>query len=229
MFGSTLPAVLVALFSMHEPSKSTQIFVVFGKPGSGKSTVANAAIELLSRSPLSEADAIRPVGLDLDVCVPQWMRDNFAKGIYPSLNQREEFAASCCDYVDQALQQATTKMPIGNSRIAAVVSFSFVNEDIRYNFRTRFSESQWVLVDTSEDEAQRRIEQRQGHFYKGKALHKEVSNESEQPNDVDNKEWDFAPVTFPHTILDGKKPIGENAAEIAKLIRRAFYISNLFR
>ena len=29
---------------------------------------------------MSTSGSLRPVGLDLDVCVPQWMRDNFAKG-----------------------------------------------------------------------------------------------------------------------------------------------------
>jgi energy-coupling factor transporter ATP-binding protein EcfA2 len=54
-----------------------KFFVVFGRPGSGKSTIADAAAELLKE----EGRSILRV--DLDECVPQWMRDNFSHGIYP--------------------------------------------------------------------------------------------------------------------------------------------------
>ena len=235
----SLPKLLFALLAMREPSKTRHIplFVVFGIPGSGKSTVASKAIDMLVEAKQSSsAESFQPLCLDLDVCVPQWMRDNFARGIYPSLSQREEFAASCCAYVDESLQQAitTASMNEGGERgvTAAVISFSFVNEDLRDNFRKRFPESQWVLIQTAEDEAQRRIAQREGHFYKGKAatvvrdelFSSDDSRNNKQPNDdtTDNSEWDFAPVAFPHTILDGNNPIEQNAAEVAKMVQRAF-------
>ena len=75
--------------------------IVFGRPGAGKTTVANAAVEKLQTS----NDNITCLGLDLDVCVPQWMRDNFANGIYPTLEERNRFANECCQYVTHELAQ----------------------------------------------------------------------------------------------------------------------------
>ena len=43
------------------------------------------------------------LGLDLDVCVSPSMRDNFAKGIYPSLSERREFAKTACQYVESEI------------------------------------------------------------------------------------------------------------------------------
>ena len=219
---------------MGEPSKTTPIVVVFGIPGCGKTTVANKAMDLLqsrSSSEPAKVPIIRPVALDLDVCVPQWMRDNFAKGIYPSLKERQEFALACCAHVEECLQRASTDLNRTDEpreQLAAIVSFSFVNTDLRDSFRSRFPDSQWVLIQTAEDEARRRIEQRQGHFYKGKAVSTkiretspETKHSTRQTNAADNKEWDFAPVSFPHTILDGRITMEENAGIVVNLVRQA--------
>ena len=52
------------------------LFVVFGRPGSGKTTVANKAFDVLTLE-LKNRDDRECVALDLDVCVTQAMRDNF--------------------------------------------------------------------------------------------------------------------------------------------------------
>jgi gluconate kinase len=198
---------------MQCSAQRVSIFVIFGIPGSGKSTVADRVVELLASQTEPQ---IRPMALDLDSCVPEWMRENFARGIYPTLKQREEFAVSCCDYVDKSLSDTAKQQP-DNTRIVAIVSFSFVNRDLRDGFRNRFPDSQWILMQTSEEEAQRRIESRAGHFYKGKPASRDQA--PKDTSTTDNSDWDFAPVTFPHAILDGMKPVDENAAQVVQLIQ----------
>ena len=151
--------------------------IVFGRPGAGKTTVAEQAYQSLqtSKGP-SSLSHYRCCAIDLDVCVPQWMKDNFAQGIYPTLAERLEFAESACDHVVQQqmqLHHAKDHVPtssieeVTRTKTITIVSFSFVNTDLRNVFRQRFPHATWVLLDTTEMEAQRRIELRQGHFYKG--------------------------------------------------------------
>jgi gluconate kinase len=163
--------------------------IVFGRPGAGKTTVAEQAFQsiqtIMGQTSSSSSSHYSCCAIDLDVCVPQWMRDNFAQGIYPTLAERLEFAELACDYVLQQqlsqLHQAkddvptssmdeatrTTVVPETTTKTITIISFSFVNTDLRNVFRQRFPHAKWVLMDTTEMEAQRRIEQRQGHFYKG--------------------------------------------------------------
>jgi hypothetical protein len=151
--------------------------------------------------------------LDLDDCIPQWMRDNFSVGIYPTLAQRLEFAKACCDYVDEAIYKA----PLSR-RPVVVVSFSFVNQDLRQQFRKRFPSALWILIDTTEDEAQKRMEQRTDHFYKGKTV---VQLPDHSHRSVATNEWNFDPVTFPHTVLNGRSPIEENSSKILAIMQDA--------
>jgi energy-coupling factor transporter ATP-binding protein EcfA2 len=221
--------------------QTTPIVVVFGKAGAGKTTVADCAIQLLVEqnansqqlSGSTSSTGVCPVGLDLDVCVPQWMRDNFSAGIYPTLEQRNEFALSCCDHVELSLLQFENEKQQANDPrlMAGVVSFSFVNTDLRDVFRARFPLATWVLVDTADEEAKLRIEQREGHFYKGKTDASLSSGEiteakkEEAPDspdsDKDNSDWDFAPVTFHHVLLNGYDPIEKNAEKVAKILTQA--------
>jgi hypothetical protein len=281
------------------------IVIVFGKPGAGKTTVANAAIAKLddttTTTTTTEPSSLNPTGqttqqrflkclsLDLDVCVPQWMRDNFAQGIYPTFAQRQEFALSCCDYVEQQVRDYTSRQQeqqlglLGSTSItisssihekddasatptgvtssssqpqvlvttttSTLVAFSFVNTDLRDTFRSRFPNATWVLIDTKDEEAMHRINQREGHFYKGQ----QKSNASDEPphetllpsnttnttskqqqqqqpqrdeksNNTtttlldNNSDWTFAPVTFPHVILDGKNSIESNALQVVEIL-----------
>ena len=111
---------------------------------------------------------------------------------------------------------------------------------MRVVFRQQFPHSKWILVDTKEDVAQERILTRQGHFYKvaGDSIKSETScakRNGDRPSDTcnndadsgekncangdkDNSEWEFQPVTFPHTILDGNASIDENANRIVDII-----------
>jgi len=163
------------------------------------------------------------------------MRDNFAVGIYPNVRERRDFAAKACDHVEQSIAgiagptlEGTTSAPSDDDddTCCCLISFSFVNKDLRDIFRSRFPHARWVLIDTSEDEAQRRIDQRQGHFYKGKKQPAPESNILDRKKDKscgkadgDNREWNFAPVTFPHVVLDGRESVTNNAHKVMSIIK----------
>ena len=199
--------------------------VVFGRPGAGKTTISNAAFEKIQNNKTKSNPCIL---LDLDVCVPSWMKDNFAKGIYPTLEQRKEFALSACDYVDEEINKMRLKCNDG-SEMLILVSFSFVNTDLRDHFRSRFPHAKWALVDVNDFIAQERIDSREGHFYKGdpSAKKKEIKQDSlktegkEPTKTSDNSEWNFAPVDFNHTTLDGLASIEENSDHVMKILLKS--------
>ena len=165
---------------------------------------------------------IECVALDLDVCVTQLMRDNFGKGIYPTLEERKVFAIDACDYVEAQLTEICKQKEGTPDSICAIISFSFVNTDLRYIFRERFPSAEWILIDTSEEECTKRINEREGHFYKGEipAEDSETSDElpAEKDDDKDNSDWKFAPVEFPHVILDGFNSVEDNANKVVEKI-----------
>ena len=219
--------------------------VVFGRPGAGKTTVSNKAYEKIQneKDTIIETNDHHPrkcLLLDLDVCVPTWMRDNFAKGIYPTLEQRREFATSACDYIDKEMDTfissaAGTTTTTTSNDILAIISFSFVNTDLREYFISRFPQARWALVDVNDSVAQDRINQREGHFYKGAPQSapqsnnnddndapmkgsKKISDEKFEKNSSDNSEWDFAPVDFDHVILNGLDPVEKNAGIVINML-----------
>lgn len=107
--------------------------------------------------------------------------------------------------------------------LIVVVSFSFVNTDLRDAFRTAFPDAHWILVDTDENLAKERIVQREGHFYNAESLSKsEVTGDSSNKTSdasVENSEWEFQYVDFPHTALDGRDTANANAKLILECIK----------
>ena len=86
------------------------------------------------------------------------MRDNFAQGIYPTLAERQAFASDAADYVRTESD--------GKRRVLCVVSFSFVNDDLRDSFRERFPDATWALVDASDAFAGERIVARRDALFR---------------------------------------------------------------
>ena len=121
----------------------------------------------------------------------------------------------------------------GNKTLVVIISFSFVNTDMRVEFRNRFPHSEWILVDTSKDVAEERIVSREDHFYKGSGGTADAKNDQEEINtnktkedsdtsDKDNSEWEFKPVDYPHVILDGNDEVATNAQKIVDVISKSF-------
>ena len=77
---------IMALFLLHYLIISARdipsVFVVFGRPGSGKTAVVQLIEQKLGESCKS---------VDLDVCVTEKMKINFNKGIYPTHDERGKF------------------------------------------------------------------------------------------------------------------------------------------
>lgn len=195
----------------NQATTCRMLVICFGRPGAGKTTISNKALELLL------SNGIEGKCIDLDVCVPNYMKDNFAKGIYPTLEQRSEFALGACDYLDERLEEnVDTEVPL-------IVSFSFVNTDLRTTFQSRYPDAPWVLIDVTPDIAQSRINNREGHFYKGKIQGIYVDNDISlnhltDGNQVENSEWDFAPVDFDHVCLNGLNSVDMNAQIIVDVL-----------
>lgn len=190
--------------------KNIPVIIVFGRPGAGKSTIAEAADKLLKEKNIEEI-----ITLDLDVCIPQWMKDNFTKGIYPTPIQRKTFAGAACDYVRDQINNRTPK--------GVIISFSFVNKDLRDAFRSSFTGALWMLVDTSAEEAEDRIKRRNpDHFYKRGSnsadQRKPVGDSVSSAKFQDNTEWEFDVVDFEHEVVSGLSGIDANAALVTNTI-----------
>lgn len=200
-------------FSEEATGSRKRITIIFGRPGAGKTSIASVVCKMLesqSKGKKQSATTNECLYLDLDDCVPQWMKDNFSKGIYPNLQQRIEFAHESCRYVRQKTG-VIAELP-DCTVYHVLISFSFVNKDLREIFRSEFPNALWILVNTSEEEAQKRIESRNGHFYHGpvKRIDSKVHNNAALNND----DWKFYPVTFPHISLNGLDPIQDNSQKV---------------
>lgn len=141
------------------------------------------------------------LGVDLDICITEEMKANFAQGVYPTIEERAKFMHSACNYLAEQIASSSMKR--------CLVSFSFVNEDLRRIFRDKFHQANWLLLNTPDDEAESRIEKREGHFYK---VYPRV--EGKQGN-----EWNFDPVLFDHTVLNGMDSVQINAKKIVDALK----------
>ena len=157
-----------------------------------------------------------------------YLQDNFAKGVYPTLAERTEFMQGASDYVTDKINSAQNENQTDNKTLVPIISFSFVNTDLRFEFRKRFPRSEWILINTSEELAEERILTREDHFYKGSGgstQHEEgdtttkTVESSDTHDDKDNSEWEFKPVDFPHVILDGNDEVSANAKKIVDVIQ----------
>ena len=78
-------------------------------------------------------------------------------------------------------------------------------------------------MDTPEDEAAKRIKQREGHFYKvtedSKKEQQEQQHDAPNLEGRDNGEWQFDPVLFSHIALNGIDNVEENSIKVVKVIQ----------
>lgn len=140
--------------------------------------------------------------------------------MYPTLKLKERagFISDACSHVKSEINQKKT------SKMIIIVSFSFVNTDLRTAFRDAFPRAQWILVDTDKNLAEERISAREGHFYKAESSSTnsddEVTNSCDDSKcaNEDNSDWEFRPVDFPHTALDGCDTVEANAKRIVECI-----------
>ena len=127
--------------------------------------------------------------------------------------------SNACQYVKEEIMAKHQKVTL--HPLIVIISFSFVNTDLRYAFRAAFPDAHWILVDTDDNLAKERILHREGHFYKAESLsNSEVTkHRSDKTNDalVDNSEWEFQYVNFPHTALDGRDAANTNAKLILEI------------
>ena len=197
------------------------IYILFGRPGSGKSTVASSTI--LS----TYFEQNNHIAVDLDICITQSMKDNFALEIYPTLEERNQFAISACNYVDECIRKSQCH--------SCLITFSFVNTDLREIFRARFPTAKWILIDTNASEADKRIVERQGHFYKNKMSEKvessgittspnsnssasSTSEQKERESSTKGPEWKFADVDFEHVRLNGLDRVDDNVNKLIAIM-----------
>lgn len=144
------------------------------------------------------------------------------------------FISNACDYVTDNINNVHSNNQSdddSNRSLLVIVSFSFVNTEMRVEYRKRFPTSSWILVDTTKDLAEERILSREGHFYKGSGGGSNADNvnggEDSDPttetkvkeNDLDNSEWDFQAVDFPHIALDGSHDVDTNAKKVIDSIQ----------
>lgn len=171
----------------------SRMYVVFGRPGAGKTTITNAVLDFGNQLESST------FAVDLDICVSDTMRANFAKNIYPTLQERQRFALDACKYVQEQI--------IKSKKETCLVSFSFVNNDLRDTFRMQFPHAKWILIDTPDSLASQRIATREGHFYKQETIKER------------GPEWLFDDVDFDHISIKGNLPVGTIAAQIVSFIQ----------
>lgn len=204
--------VTLTLCVGSQSKHSTSMYVIFGRPGSGKTTIANEVVNEFN----DECMAI-----DLDGCVPETFRENFAKGIYPTSQERIDFMDQACTYVENMLSGVS---PLSKSSFS-IISFSFVNKDLRQVFRCRFPSAHWILIDTPADIANQRISQREGHFYKvttpGSSTDVSSSlqtNEIQAADSAKCGDWDFADIDFEYSKVDGTQDIVLSIQRIKTII-----------
>ena len=153
--------------------------------------------------------------------------------MYPTVAERFLFISNACDYVTDKINTTHNENQSDIKSLVPIISFSFVNTDMRVEFRKRFPGSQWILVDTSKNLAEERILSREDHFYKGSGGSSSADggpNKEDDPTtttatkssdnpDEDNSEWEFKPVDYPHLILDGNDEVATNAQKIVDVIQ----------
>jgi len=183
--------------------RSVSVFILFGRPGSGKSTVAATAINSLSNC----------FGVDLDICVFRNTCTNFEQGIHrsPTLEQRLVFAQKACDFLAARIREGCSA-----GHTICIVTFSFVDTSTRNSFRSRFPAARWILMDTHEIVASQRLAARKKKCSKAWVLTQNLDRGKTQSR---GPEWGFAPVLFEHTRLDGLVAVDVNAAVVAALVK----------
>lgn len=167
----------------EEVRRPTKIYIIFGRPGAGKDAVGEQVLKRLK-------DLVQ---LDLDNLRSEKMKADLNEGIWPSSEERTEFALRAVEFVKNETESRLLRR--------ALITFSFVNTDMREIFRETFGDQlQWFLLNTDEEIARQRIKERTGHFYTNW-----------------EGEWKFEDVDFHHHVipLDGTASTETNGRIVA--------------
>lgn len=165
----------------EEVRRPTKIYIIFGRPGAGKDAVGEQV-----RNRLADLEQI-----DLDVLRSDKMKLDLNAGIWPTHEERLEFAHRAAAHVKYETESKQLRR--------ALITFSFVNTDMREIFRETFGvQLQWFLLNTDDETARQRIKERKGHFYTNW-----------------EGEWKFEDVDFHHTPLDGNASTETNGRIVA--------------
>ena len=118
------------------------------------------------------------------------------------MEERADFMQEACKYIDNTIR--STKFDRTKQKVI-IISFSFVNTDLRDIFIRSFPSAKWILINTNDALAEIRLAAREKHFYKG------------APKNVGD-EWKFAKVSFDHLDIDGSQTADKNTNKIVNLI-----------
>ncbi len=127
--------------------------ILFGWPGSGKSTVGKLVSEKMGY-----------LFYDMDVTLPESMKEKLRNGILITEEEIEGYVKVMIEDIDTLLKKGSV-----------VASLSLFLNKHRLLFKDKFSEAQCFSLDVSQDILQQRLHERKEHFFDDKLFNEILS------------------------------------------------------